>query len=164
MAAAPTRNKEAFYRGLEKLDDLTEGQTSDDDFSHIIAISKRRVRDTDFTNALVPTSSSSSAQLNANLPRASTVPECSSRSEAGPGSASSPGPEEMAPTAKKPALKSAKTTGALSESRAEGPPHKRRRTYAARLIPEQQQIFKGLVFCQYPGAPWAGKTNAELLV
>lgn len=146
MAAAPTRNKEAFYKELEKLDDSTDDQTSDyDDFSHLIAVSRGKARETDSTDALVPTSSSSSAPLNATLSRASTAPECSSHSAAGP--ASIPGPEEMAPTAKKPVLKSAKTTGALTESKAEGPPYKRRRAYAARAIPEQQQIFKGLVFC-----------------
>lgn len=147
MAAPPTRDKEAFYKELEKLDDSTDDQASDyDDFSHLIAVSKGKAREMDSTDALVPTSSSSSsAHLNANLPRTSTVPECSSQSAAGP--ASSPGPEEMAPTAKKPVLKSAKTTGALTESKAEGPPCKRRRTYATRTIPEQQQIFKGLVFC-----------------
>lgn len=145
MAAAP-RNKEAFYKELEKLDDSTDDQTSDyDDFSRIIAASKGKARETGSTDALVPTSSSSSAHLNTNLPRVSTVPGRSSQSAAGP--ASSPGPEEMAPTAKKPVLKSAKTTGVLAENKAEGPPCKRRRTYAARTIPEQQQIFKGLVFC-----------------
>lgn len=146
MGGAPTRDKEAFYKELEKLDDLTDDhQSPEDDFSRLIAISKEKGRHTDSANALVPTSSSSSTSLNANLPRANTAPECSSHSVAGSGL--SPGHKEPENMAKKPALKSSKTTGALSESKTEGPPLKRRRAYAARTIPEQQQVFKGLAFC-----------------
>lgn len=146
MEGAPTRDKEAFYKELEKLDDLTDDdQSPEDDLSRLIAISKEKRRQTDSANALVPTSSSSSTSLNAKLPRVNTAPECSSHSVAG--SDLSPGHKEPENLAKKPALKNSKTTGALPESNTEGPPLKRRRTYAARSIPEQQQVFKGLVFC-----------------
>lgn len=146
MGEAYTRDKEAFYRELDKLDDLTDDQGPEDDFSRLIAVSKDKARYAHSANALVSTSMSSSTSLKEKKPlRANTAPECSSQSVVG--SSLAPGyngPEEMA---KKPVLKSAKTTGALPESKPEGLPSKRRRTYAARTIPEQQQIFKGLVFC-----------------
>lgn len=150
MGEATTKNtnKETFFKGLEELDDLTDndkdnetGDGNGDDFSRLISFSRRSVEDTDSTPSFVPTSSSSSAGLE--LSYTNTVPESSSRSE------TKSKTDEMVSTAKRPPpLKTAKTTGTLSERKQEGPPCKRRRTYAARTVPEQQQIFKGLAFCQ----------------
>lgn len=148
MGEAPTtRDKEAFYRELDRLDDLTDDQSSEDDLSRLIAKSRDKTRHEGSTNALVPTSAASSAAVNATKPvRANTAPECSSQIVAG--SSLDPKHKESGEMAKRPVLKGAKTTGALTESKTEDPPPvKRRRTYAARTIPEQQQVFKGLVFC-----------------
>lgn len=137
-----TTNKEAFFKELEKLDELTDDETGDD-FSRLITSSKKSAaEDTDSTASFVPTSSSSSAGLN--LSHTNTVPESSSRSE------TSSKTDEMVSATERPLpLKSAKTTGAPEKSKPEGPPCKRRRTYAARTVPEHQQVFKGLVFCQF---------------
>ena len=134
-----TTDKVTFFTELEKLDALTDSQDqAEDDFSRLIALSKRKA---DSVDALVPTSSSSSAALNTihTTSRANTSIQSSSESLAEP--------QEDEEMARKPALKSAKTTGNICEDKPEGPPVKRRRTYAARTIPEQQQVFKGLVFC-----------------
>lgn len=139
-----TTDKVTFFKELDKLDDLTDSQDQDeDDFAHLIALSKRKAAQADSVDALVPTSSSSSAAVNTTTPRANTSIQSSSQSVPGPEQEQN---EEMA---RKPALKSAKTTGNIEE-KPEGPPVKRRRTYAARTIPEQQQVFKGLVFCEFP--------------
>ena len=139
-----TTDKVTFFKELDKLDDLTDSQDQDeDDFSRLIALSKRKAAQADSVDALVPTSSSSSAAVNTTTPRANTSIQSSSQSVPGPEQEQN---EEMA---RKPALKSAKTTGNICEDKPEGPPVKRRRTYAARTIPEQQQVFKGLVFCWF---------------
>lgn len=147
MGEATTKNtnKETFFKGLEELDDLTDNDNDNEvgdgnDFARLISFSRRSAEDTDSTPSFVPTSSSSSAGLE--LSYTNTVPESSSRSETAART------DEMVSTAKRPPpLKTAKTTRTLSERKQEGPPCKRRRTYAARTVPEQQQIFKGLVFC-----------------
>lgn len=140
MGEAPA-NKVTFFRELEKLESLTDdNDESGDDFACILALSKRNLGHTHSADALVSTSSSSSATLNP--PRSNTAPRPSSQGATGSGS-----DDGMAPMAKNPALRSAKTMGALPEGKTEGPPCKRRRTYAARTIPGQQQVFKGLVFC-----------------
>lgn len=141
-----TTDKVTFFTELEKLDALTDSQDNDEDeFARLIALSKRKAAQADSVDALVPTSSSSSAALNTTttIPRANTSIQSSSQSVAGPEQEQD---EEMA---RKPALKSTKTTGNICEDKPEGPPVKRRRTYAARTIPEQQQVFKGLVFCWF---------------
>lgn len=147
MGEAPTRDKEAFYKELDRLDDLTDdSQSPEDDLSRLIVKSRDKSKRKDSTNALGSPSAASSASLSVKKPaRANTAPECSSQNVAGSSlNAEYKEPEDMTT---RPVLKSAKTTGALTESKAEGPPSKRRRTYAARTIPEQQQVFKGLVFC-----------------
>jgi DNA polymerase IV len=42
-----------------------------------------------------------------------------------------------------------KTTGAMPTTKSGGPPQKKRRTNGAKIIPQGQQIFKDLVFCEY---------------
>ena len=146
ITTTTTTDKVTFFTELEKLDTLTESQDQDeDDFSRLIALSKRRAAQADSVDALVPTSSSSSAALNTTASRANASIQSSSQSQ----SIAGPEREQDEGMARKPALKSAKTTGNIEE-KPEGPPVKRRRTYAARTIPEQQQVFKGLVFCEFP--------------
>jgi len=152
MGEATTKNtnKEAFFKGLEDLDDLTDDDNDNeagdgDDFAPLMIFLRRRrrrsVEDPDSTPSFVATSSSSSAGLEFSY--TNTVPESSSRSE------TTSRAHDMVSTAKRPPpLKTAMSTGTLSERKQEGPPCKRRRTYAARTVPEQQQIFKGLIFCR----------------
>lgn len=145
-ATTTTTDKVTFFTELEKLDALTDSQDQDeDDFARLIALSKRKAAQADSVDALVPTSSSSSAALNTTTPRANASIQSSLQSVAGPEQ------EQDDKMARKPALKSAKTTGNI-EDKPEGPPVKRRRTYAARTIPEQQQVFMGLVFCGFAPA------------
>lgn len=147
-AATKNTNKETFFKGLEELDDLTDndhynetGDGNGDDFSRLIDFSRRSVEDPDSTPSFVPTSSSSSGGLE--LSYTNTVPDSSLRSEMASRA------NEMLSTAKRQLpLKTAKAIGTLSERKQEGPPCKKRRIYAARTVPERQQIFKGLVFCQ----------------
>ena len=145
-ATTTTTDKVIFFTELEKLDALTDSQDqNEDDFPRLIALSKRRAAQADSVDALVPTSSSSSAALNTTTSRANASIQSSSQSQ----SVAGPEQEQDEEMARKPALKSAKTTGTI-EDKPEGPPGppvKRRRTYAARTIPEQQQVLKGLVFC-----------------
>lgn len=143
MGEATTKNihKETFFKGLE-LNDLTDNDNDcgGDDFARLIRFSRRSPEVLDPTPSFMSTSSSASASLE--LSYTNTVPESPSRSETASRA------DEMVSMAKRPPLlKSTKTTGTLSERAQEGPPCKRRRTYAARTVPEQQQIFKGLVFC-----------------
>lgn len=144
-ATTQNTNKEAFFKGLEELDDLmgndNDNEAGDgDDFARLISFSRRGVEYLDSTPSFVATSSSSSAGLE--LSYTNTVPESSFKSQTASRT------DEMVSTAKRPPpLKTVKTTGTLSEGKQEGPPCKRRWTYAARTVPEQQQIFRGLVFC-----------------
>lgn len=41
------------------------------------------------------------------------------------------------------------TTGTMPTIKSGGPPQKKRRTNSAKIIPDDQQIFKGLIFCKY---------------
>jgi DNA polymerase IV len=41
------------------------------------------------------------------------------------------------------------TTGTMPTIKSGGPPQKKRKTNSAKIIPVDQQIFKGLIFCKY---------------
>lgn len=131
--------KETFFFDLVRLDSLTDDSehAEDERLSRLISASKR--------NHPAVTSLSAAE----GLPRTVSAPQPSSQV---PNPDDTNMPQELPQVAKensaKPTMKKSKTTGALPETKAEGPAHKRRRTYSARMIPEQMQIFKGLVFCR----------------
>lgn len=42
-----------------------------------------------------------------------------------------------------------RTTGTMPTIKSGWPPQKKRKTNSAKIIPDDQQIFKGLIFCEY---------------
>lgn len=135
-------SKEAFFSELVRLDALSDDSEDTADQGYARLISESRIPKCDYP----PSSSQSVAK---GLSRTVSAPQTSSR-RVDSVHADMPRDQTQIPSEsdRKPTMKRAKTTGALIEPKAEGPASKRRRTYAARTIPEEMQIFKGLVFCQ----------------
>lgn len=135
--------KETFFSDLVRLDSLTDDSehAEDERLSRLISASER-------THSAV-----TSLSVAEGLPRTVSAPQPLSQDAAVPNTdMPTDMPQELSQVAKenraKPTMKKSKTTAVLPETKAEGPAHKRRRTYSARMIPEPMQIFKGLVFCQ----------------
>lgn len=137
-------SKEAFFKELERLDSLTDDSqnTEDEEFARLISASRRVEHERPVISSPVAES----------VKRTRLAPQSSFRSLAGPHSDDTvmvqDSPLVTKEDAVRPAMKRANTIGTPAETKARAPPNKRRRTYSARTVPEQMQIFKGLVFCR----------------
>lgn len=136
--AGKTLDKDAFFKALEELDCLT-GDSEDEadiELSRIIKRSK---------NSDKPSSSNCRDAPPLKLLRATSAPQSPSTSIAGSSTHSKmlvPGSDGL-----QPGVKRSNTTGALTGRSEADKQSKRRRVMAPRTVPEEQQIFKGLVFC-----------------
>lgn len=138
--------KEAFFKELDKMGSMTDDpeDPEDEEFARLVSGTKLVQR----KEAVAP-----SLPVVKNIDRTRSMPQPSLRSPAGPHSDDTitvrESPLVAGDDVKKPTMKRAATTGTLPETKAKGPGHvsKKRRSYSAKAIPEQQQIFKGLVFC-----------------
>lgn len=137
-------SKEVFFKELEKLDSLTDDSqnTEDDEFARIVSASRTVQRNQ-------PVALSPAVKK---IKRARLAPGPSSRSPAGPHTDNTVMVEESPLVINgdsiKPAMKRASTIGTPTETKTAGPASKRRQAYSSRAVPEQMQIFKGLVFCR----------------
>ncbi|RHZ46378.1 DNA-directed DNA polymerase IV [Aspergillus thermomutatus] len=137
--AEKTLDKDAFFKALEQLDCLTDDSEDEADIELSYLITRSRNSDK---------TTSSNCRNNTpplKLLRATSAPESSSTSTAGSSTHSKmlvPGSDGL-----QPGVKRSNTTGALTGSSEADNRSKRRRVIAPRTIPEEQQIFKNLVFC-----------------
>jgi DNA polymerase IV len=137
--AGETLDKDAFFKALEELDCLT-GDSEDEadiELSYIIKRSKNSDK-TGSSNCCKDTPP-------LKLLRATSAPQPTSTSIAG----SSGHSKMLTPDSDglQLGVKRSNTTGALSGRSEAGKQSKQRRVMARRTVPEEQQIFKDLVFC-----------------
>lgn len=130
-----TKDKEAFFKELEQLDYLTSDaeDNENDDISRLMLLSRKA----DSPN---PTDIPGSKEL-ASIVLTDSGPQSSQ-------GAVSVEPETVSPVVanedpQKPVVERSKI---MSENKTAA--SRKRRAYSTRTIPEQQQIFKGLIFCE----------------
>ena len=137
-------NKEAFFKELDKMGSMTDDSedTDDEEFARLVSGTKNVGDKAPVTPSL---------PVVKNVDRTRSMPEPSPRGAAGPHSDDTimvqESPIVTREEARKPTMKRAATTGTLPETKVEGPPGKKRRSFSSKAIPEQRQIFRGLVFC-----------------
>jgi DNA polymerase IV len=139
--AEKTLDKDAFFKALEQLDCLTDDpeDEADIELSHII----KRSRNSDKTSS----SNYCKDTPPFKLLRATSAPQSTSTSIASSSTHSkilSPGSDGL-----QPGVKRSNTTGSLTGRSEADKQSKRRRVITPRTVPEEQQIFKNLVFCEY---------------
>jgi DNA polymerase IV len=140
--AEKTLDKDAFFKALEQLDCLTDDSEDEADIelSHII----KRSRNSDKTSS----SNCCKDTPPFKLLRATSAPQSTSTSIASSSTHSkmlSPGSDGL-----QPGVKRSNTTGGLTGRSEADKQSKRRRVITPRTVPEEQQIFKNLVFFFFP--------------
>ncbi|KAE8372152.1 hypothetical protein BDV26DRAFT_274724 [Aspergillus bertholletiae] len=141
-----TSDKEVFFEGLEKLDALVEDSAEDDDdeFSQIIA----RVRDyVEPVHPAEPALSDSLVQKTGALAAASGL-QSPSLDVTGQGKSRITS-IVVVKDVQDPTAKGSDIMGALKKTQADD---KKKRTCNTKMVPEQHQIFKGLVFFFFPNS------------
>ncbi|EAW22824.1 DNA-directed DNA polymerase IV [Aspergillus fischeri NRRL 181] len=140
--AEKTVDKDAFFKALEQLDCLTDDSENEADIelSHIIKRSR-------YSDKII----SSNCRKDTppfKLLRATSAPQSTSASV----SDSSTHSKMLAPGSDvlQPGVKRSNTTGTLAGHSEADKQSKRRRVIAPRTVPEEQQIFKNLVFFFFP--------------
>ncbi|KAF4165757.1 hypothetical protein CNMCM6936_007376 [Aspergillus lentulus] len=141
MAGKPL-DKDAFFKALEQLDCLTDDSEDEADIELSHIIKRSRISD-----------KSISSDCRKDTPpfkllRATSAPQSTSASIAGSSTHSkmpTPGSDGF-----QPAVKRRNTTGVLTGRSEADKQSKRRRVIAPRTVPEEQKIFKGLVFFFFP--------------
>lgn len=122
--------KKSFFTALDRLDDSDDQDEEDDSWGNLLTSADKGL-DKPNPNKVAP----SSERIRANSDPISSCDLQSKRSS--PLAVTKPAPTNRPRTAgTMPAIKSA------------GPPQKKRKTNNAKIIPVDQQIFKGLVFCK----------------
>jgi hypothetical protein len=139
-------SKRGFFDALQRLDDLDNSQEEPDDSLEKLFVSSRPSRIPNLTAART-----SAGPPPISLHRSNTEPQASStyRQPHGPNAARFENPrrtiQSTAPKVR--TVQRAQTTGTMPRTKTGGPPAKKRRSDAIKLVPENQQIFKGLSFC-----------------
>jgi DNA polymerase IV len=139
--AEETVNKYAFFKALDQLDCLTDDSEDEADIelSHIIKQSKNSGR--------IATSKLHKDTPHFKLLRATSAPQSTSASISDSSTHSktfAPGSDVLQPGDKR-----SNITGTLTGRPEADKQSKRRRVITPRTVPEEQQIFKKLVFCEY---------------
>lgn len=139
-------SKKGFFDALQRLDDFDVSQDEDDDSLEKLLISSRPSRASDSTAARI-----SASPRPISLRRSNTEPQPSpadgSRQVFG---VADKGNIRRTPQATEPkvrTVKRAQTTGTMPVIKTGGHSAKKRKTETLKLVPENQQIFKGLSFC-----------------
>ena len=126
--------KKSFFATLDRLDDPDDPDEEDERWGSSLTFADKEL---DKPNPKKVALSSERIPL----PRANSDPisECDLQSK------------RSSPVAvPKPALTNRpRTTGTIPTIKTGGPPQKKRKTNNAKIIPDDQQIFKGLIFCKY---------------
>ena len=124
--------KKSFFAAIDQLDDDSENQNEEDkSWGSLLTFADKE------PDRPKPNKALSSER---NPPRANSDPisSCDLQSNrSSPFAISKPAP------ANRP-----RTTGTMPTITSGGPPQKKRRTNSAKIIPDDQQIFKGLIFCK----------------
>lgn len=150
------RHKKAFFDRLDELDllsDEAENQETED-FGRVLARSRKKERENDsfvtssqtltsdlkpkpsVSTNLIPPSPPPSLQSSVRTSASSGHERSDSASSGDRGAPAVRGPQADGPVLEKLKVKMPPTAG------------KRKRTYPVKVIPEHQQIFKGLHFCK----------------
>ncbi|GFF84535.1 hypothetical protein IFM53868_04178 [Aspergillus udagawae] len=140
--AEKTLDKDAFFKALEQLDCLTDDSEDEADIelSHIIKLSRN-------SDKLCSSNCRKDTQP-FKLLRATSAPQSTSTSIADSSTHSkmlAAGSDDL-----QPGVKRSNTTGALTGRSEADKQSKRRRVITPRTVPEEQQIFKDLVFFFFP--------------
>ena len=147
-------SKKSFFAALEQLDDLDNQSEEDDPLERLIAPSRS-------LNIQNRTAASASTHPEpASLLRAHSDPQSSftdtRRSEPIVVEDSQPRRSETISDTKPRMVKRSETIGTMPGTKTGGPPpSKKRKTNSIKMHPEEQQIFKGFIFCERPGNPSA---------
>jgi len=127
----PFSTKKSFFEALDRLDQSDE----DEDYS--------------FWDRVVDNTDTAGKKLETNKVALSSDHETSPvNSEARPfcdGQAKRTG---LPPVLRPSLLDRPHSIGTMPTTKSGGPPHKKRRTNSVKIIPDDQQIFKGLIFCE----------------
>jgi len=139
-------SKRGLFGALQRLDDSDGSEDGEDDSLEKLFVSSRPPRISNSTATRI-----SARPRAVSLHRSNTEPQASPADRQGQAfSVTNIGnPRRMAEATepKVRTVKRANTTGTMPATKTMGPPAKKRRTESIKLVPEDQQIFKGLVFC-----------------
>ncbi|KAJ5494329.1 DNA polymerase family X [Penicillium fimorum] len=128
------RSKKTFFAALDRLDDSDDQDEEDISWENLLTSA-------DKGDKLNPNKAALSSER-ISLPRANSDPISSCDLETkknGPVNVSRPTPTQRP-----------RTTGAMHNVKSGGPPQKKQKTSNAKVIPDDQQIFKGLIFFFFP--------------
>ncbi|KGO75913.1 DNA polymerase family X [Penicillium italicum] len=125
--------KKSFFAALDRLDDSDDQYEEDQSWGSLFSADKELDKPNPSKVAL------SSERIP--LPRANSDPisSCDQSKRSSPVAVPKP------TTTKRP-----RTTGTMPTIKSGGPPHKKRKTNSAKIIPDDKQIFKGLIFFFFP--------------
>lgn len=126
--------KKSFFATLDRLDDSDDQDEEDERWASLLTfadkeLDKSNPKKVALSSELIP------------LPRANSDPisSCDLQSKrSSPVAVPKPAPTNRP-----------STTGTMPTIKGGGPPQKKRKTNNAKIIPDDQQIFKGLIFCKY---------------
>lgn len=125
--------KKSFFATLDRLDDLDDPDEEDKSWESFLTSADKEL---DKPNPKKVALSSERIALPADSDPISSCDLQSKRSS--PVAVSKPAPTNHP-----------RTTGTMPTVKNGGPPQKKRKTNNAKIIPDDQQIFKGLIFCKY---------------
>lgn len=149
MGRSRAMSKANFFAALEDLDDSDDGQPDAGlSFQSILAAS-RPFRDISNQAAAVEVASPNPPSLI----RANTEPQSSSEQRSQHLTEIQRNEHHIftkSPEPKVRAVKRSNTTGTMPGITGNGPSTKKRKADALKSIPDEQQLFKGLVFCMKP--------------
>ncbi|KAJ5218519.1 DNA polymerase family X [Penicillium cinerascens] len=142
-------SKKGFFDALQKLDDFDDFQDEDDDSIEKLLISSRPSRASDSTAARI-SASTRPISLRRSITEPQPSPAGGSRQVFGVADKGNIRRTVQATESKVRTVKRAQTTGTMPVLKTGGHPAKKRKTESLKLVPENQQIFKGLSFFFFP--------------